>query len=358
MIKIIRKNIVGSLFIFIISTLMILNILIGDLEISERENRYLQMFPKITFEGFISGKLSGELYDYADDQFGLKDVFVRIKSFVNYNVFNKNLNNGIYKYEGMLVEFISEIKYGKIDLFESNIDKIRKMIGRDFVTVLVPDKSMYLPDEMLKIDYSDVLEYLDMEIFDIYESLSMDDYYSTDLHWNHEGSYKAYEEIIEKLTGETTIEVDFVKLNDYFKGYYSNKAMDLDIRDNISSGYNEIIDGLKISYTDNLDNYHEKIGPYFLEELEGDDKYDVYLKGNHPLLTITNDSCDNDRELIVFKDSYANSIAPFLAMHYSKVTMVDLRIVNLEIIVNDLNDDADVLCLYGYKTIQDGAIMK
>jgi hypothetical protein len=36
---------VGSIFIFVISTFMILNILIVDLEMSERENRYLQMFP-------------------------------------------------------------------------------------------------------------------------------------------------------------------------------------------------------------------------------------------------------------------------------------------------------------------------
>ena len=348
---------VGSIFIFVISTFMILNILIVDLEMSERENRYLQMFPEITLEGFLSGKLSGELYDYADDQFGLKDMFVSVKSFVNYNFFKKNLNNGIYRYEGLLVEFMDVIKYGKLDLFRSNIDKIRKIIGSDFVTVLVPDKSMYLPDEMLKIDYSDVLEYLDMEILDIYEILSMDDYYSTDLHWNHDGAYNAYERIIEKLTGDTPIEVDFEKLNDYFKGYYSNKAMDLDIRDEIYAGYNEIIEGLKISYTDDLENYYEKTGPYFLEQLDGDDKYDVYLNGNHPILTITNESCDNDSELIIFKDSYANSIAPFLAMHYSKVTMVDLRIVNLERIVNDLNDDADILCLYGYKTVQDGAIM-
>lgn len=358
MIKNVKKNIVGSMFIFIVSALMILNIVICDLETSERENRYLQMFPEITLEDFLSGKLSEELLDYADDQFAAKDLFVKIKSYVNFNIFRKQLNNGIYRYDGMLVEFMDKIKYGKLDGFKSDIDAIMDLTGRAIMTVIVPDKSMYLPDGMLKIDYSDVLEYLDMEIFDLYGLLSMDDYYSTDLHWNHMGAYKAYESMIEKLTGDKPMDVDFEKSNDSFMGYYSNMAMDFDIRDDMYIGYSEIINSLKIAYTDDLKNYYDKTGPYFLEQLDGDDKYDMFLNGNHPVLTITNELCDNDRELIIFKDSYANSIAPFLAMHYNKVTLVDLRIVNLDRIMQDLDMDSDILCLYGYKTLQDGAIMK
>ena len=74
-------------------------------------------------------------------------------------------------------------------------------------------------------------------------------------------------------------------------------------------------------------------------------------------LMLSNLTLNERKQLIIFKDSYANSIASFLAMHYSKVTLVDLRIVNLDRVVQELDMDSDILCLYGYKTVQDGAIM-
>jgi hypothetical protein len=54
-----------------------------------------------------------------------------------------------------------------------------------------------------------------------------------------------------------------------------------------------------------------------------------------------------DRELVLFKDSYAHALAPFLAQHFSKVTLFDLRYVRKEYLLDhfDLRDKT-VLFLY------------
>ena len=54
-----------------------------------------------------------------------------------------------------------------------------------------------------------------------------------------------------------------------------------------------------------------------------------------------------DEELILFKDSYSHALAPFLAQHFRRVTLFDLRYVRKELILDrfDLSGKT-VLFLY------------
>ena len=63
---------------------------------------------------------------------------------------------------------------------------------------------------------------------------------------------------------------------------------------------------------------------YFTDHLKEDDKYPVFIDGNHALTEITNTNAKNGTILLI-KDSFSHSLAPFLAENYSKVVLVDLR---------------------------------
>ncbi|MFC2004412.1 DHHW family protein [Chloroflexota bacterium] len=76
---------------------------------------------------------------------------------------------------------------------------------------------------------------------------------------------------------------------------------------------------------------------YFREELEGLDPYDVFIGGLGPITVIENNLAQSDEELIMFKDSYSHSLAPFLAQHFKSVTLFDLRYVRKEYIYNTYN---------------------
>jgi len=71
----------------------------------------------------------------------------------------------------------------------------------------------------------------------------------------------------------------------------------------------------------------------------------IFADGLH--IVITNEDAGTDEELVVFKDSYAHVLAPFLAQHFKKVTLFDMRYVRRELILDHFNlDGKTVLFLY------------
>ena len=54
------------------------------------------------------------------------------------------------------------------------------------------------------------------------------------------------------------------------------------------------------------------------------DKYKVFFGGNYGETTISG-GCDNGKTLLVIKDSFANSLVPFLTADYENIIMLDLR---------------------------------
>ena len=93
---------------------------------------------------------------------------------------------------------------------------------------------------------------------------------------------------------------------------------------------------------------------YNFKALEGKDKYGVYLDGNHGLTVINREVSENSkssensgRKLLIVKDSFAHSFAPFAANHFDTVYMVDLRYFNMGIEgFMEENGVTDVLVLY------------
>ena len=104
----------------------------------------------------------------------------------------------------------------------------------------------------------------------------------------------------------------------------------------------------------------DSTGPvYDLPALEGEDPYSVFLSGSKSLLTITNPSADTDRELVIFRDSFASSLAPLLTSAYAKITLVDIRYVQPERLGRWLTfDSQDVLFLYSVSVLNHSETLK
>ncbi len=64
---------------------------------------------------------------------------------------------------------------------------------------------------------------------------------------------------------------------------------------------------------------------FFTENLDEVDKYPVFLDGNHGIERIVNHEAEDKGKLLVIKDSFAHSLVPFLAAHYSEIVMIDPR---------------------------------
>ena len=90
---------------------------------------------------------------------------------------------------------------------------------------------------------------------------------------------------------------------------------------------------------------------FFYDHIDEDDKYPVFLDGNHALTEITNSNAKGGT-LVMIKDSFSHCLAPFLAENYSKIIMVDMRYYKNS--VSDLikaENPEQVLVVYGIDNI-------
>ena len=53
--------------------------------------------------------------------------------------------------------------------------------------------------------------------------------------------------------------------------------------------------------------------------------YEAYAYGNRPYISIENELADNDRHVLLIKDSFGDAFAPFLALEVRQLDLLDLR---------------------------------
>ena len=86
---------------------------------------------------------------------------------------------------------------------------------------------------------------------------------------------------------------------------------------------------------------------FFYEHDKEDDKYPIFIDGNHALTEITNKNAKGGT-IVVVKDSFSHCFAPFLAENYSKVILVDMRYYSQEVSqIVKVEKPEQVLVLYG-----------
>ena len=96
-----------------------------------------------------------------------------------------------------------------------------------------------------------------------------------------------------------------------------------------------------------------------MEKLTSRDLYDVFLSGSRSLLTIENPNAKTDRELILFRDSFGSSMAPLLLTDYAKVTLVDIRYIQIDVLDRFLEfGGQDVLMLYSVPVLNNSQTIK
>ena len=71
------------------------------------------------------------------------------------------------------------------------------------------------------------------------------------------------------------------------------------------------------------DGTPKEAGLYDYDYLGKKDKYSAFLGGNQPLCVIQNP--EGEGKLLVIRDSYADSLAPFLALRFEEVHLLDPR---------------------------------
>ena len=143
-------------------------------------------------------------------------------------------------------------------------------------------------------------------------------FYRTDHHWNGTGAYLAYRALCGAM-GLTPLDREAFRLTEYgpFLGTTCARSGLPFVRPDTLECAEP---GLPLRMTADGETYDRLIFP---EEAASWDGYAVYLKGNHGLVTVENPA--GKGTLFICKDSFANSVIPLLAAHFSRICAVDAR---------------------------------
>lgn len=174
-------------------------------------------------------------------------------------------------------------------------------------------------------------------------------YYKTDHHWTSLGAYECYRLLGAAMGYTPLVESDFDKetVEGFYGTSYAKAALWFLPPDTMELWTNrhQPADAVTVDIHDGQDS---KSGTsyFFRDQLGNDDKYPVFLDGNHSLVRITNEAAEGGT-LVVIKDSYAHTLVPFLSQHYRNIIMVDLRYYKKEVSALAEQEHADaVLLLY------------
>ena len=296
------------------------------------------------------------------DNFYQRETFRKLKTSVELDVFKKQDVNKIYKYNDFLVEQIYPLDEKSVTNLTNKINYIKDSYLNETNKIyysIIPDKNYYTDNSHLKLDYDKMKQIMknnlkDLQYIDIFQDLNLDSYYYTDSHWKQEKLPNVVETISENMNFSITQNYNEQKVAT-FKGVYAGQLPINTKEDEIKILVNDVMANV------NVYNYEtkEQGGIYNFKKLNGYDKYDIYLSGATPLIEINNQNNKTNKTLVIFRDSYASSLAPLLTEGYSKITLVDTRYISPKILNEYVDfENADILFLYSTLVINSSMALK
>lgn len=345
------KNIVITIgFTAILITMLLANILKKPQEISVTERRKLAQFPKITFAKLLSGDVADKLEKYTTDQFIARDSFRTLKSFFSINVLGKKDNNNLFKKDDAIYKMEYPLKEENIARSMDKINDVynKYLKGKDAYFAIIPDKNYYLKnDDHLKFDYNKLKQISlnklnNLNYIDIWGDLKLEDYYRTDLHWKQENLQNVSQKILNTMGQENVNSLNYTKVDvgEFYGTYYGQLGLKVK-PDKMYILTNDVIKECE-TY-----KYETKSTGTIYDTKISNDKYDIYLSGATPLISIENKNANTEKELLLFRDSFGSSIAPLLIQNYKKITLIDLRYMSSKLLDSYIEfGDQDVLFLY------------
>ncbi len=215
---------------------------------------------------------------------------------------------------------------------------------------IIPDKNYFLAEAhgYPALDYGQLYEDMqaglsDLTYIEIRDLLSIEDYYQADMHWRQERILDVAQLLAQRMA---------MKLNQSYQLVTLDTSLSSTYYGELPEGFAmESISYLNHSYFSKCtvyDHQNEREIPiYDLELAESKISYDMFLSGSVSAITMENPKAETNRELVIFRDSFGSSIAPLFLEGYKKVTVLDIRYLNENLIGELVTfSNQDVLFLY------------
>ncbi len=337
----------------------VVNVFTPDKEFSENENKYLATFPSFSWKALVSGTFATRYENYIADQFPLRDEWITAKSVGEYLLLKTENNGVVYGKEGYMFAKFYSFDEKKLNSNLEAIDAFSFAAMSDVYVMIVPSSCYPLVDKLPAglpfVDENffigEVNDYLSHAAtpVNVKDTLAVNSdkyiYYRTDHHWTTYGAWLAYSQFASAadLTAfnygaATPVSVDGFLGTNYSKSKYFKAEPDAIEYFDFSGRLT--VDGVT----------HESI--YNYAQFEKRDKYAAFMYGNNGYAEIETEFDVNKLgSILVIKDSYADSLVPFLTNHYNKIVLVDPRYYNGSYKELSEQSFSDVLILFSFENL-------
>ena len=361
--KKITNLITVAVFVLIVSLGCLLTVFLPKQTRSETERRELAAFPECTAKTVLDGSFFNGLTEYVTDHFALREAFRTLNTVLRVDVLGQPDSGGVFEAEGYLFEPAWPMDEQAI---LNNTAKMQWITDTYFADKpvyfsIVPDKADFTDEPCLKLDTEHVVELVSEnfggEYIDITDTLSLGDYYRTDTHWQQDKLGDTADALVSGMGGtlpESAFE--WITLDGAFHGVLRGRyAKPTDAEDKLTYGVNDVTESAVVR-----DLAHPGVSTVYVPDTKSLDRYDVFLSGATPIIEVTNTQTDNGKHLVLFRDSFGSSIAPWLLTAYEKITIIDIRYVSSAILgeQTELSTADEVLFLYSTAILNTGGILK
>jgi hypothetical protein len=338
---------ITALFCAFIGVFLVANAVSPDREFSQMENRTLAQLPVPSVKTLVNGSFMSDFETYVTDQFVGRDGWIALKSSTERALGKKENNNVYFCDQDTLITRFDEPDGTKVT---NNLNYVNKFVENVDIPVyfsLIPTQACIwadrLPAGAPNADQTAILEQAAgataAQWYDSYSSLfahkDEEIFYRTDHHWTSLGAYYGYTALCQAM-GLTPVPLEQYDKTTVSESFYGTVFSSSGVRwvrpDRIDTYVPE--DGITVvshTYDAKGNPVEEPRQLYDESYLSVKDQYSMFLGGNQSLGVVTNTNNPDAPKLLIIRDSYADSLVPFLTPHFSEIHLIDLRYYKLSV---------------------------
>lgn len=348
----------SGVFCLYLGGMLTASLLLPDKDFLENENRVPMRRPPFSLTALLRGTYTKELETYVTDQFPLRDLAMALHAASERALGKTQIGDVYFGTDGALYQQAPVVDEARLTKNIEAVSAFAQAVDIPVTLSLLPTAAAIyqarLPQGARSADQQAVIDRVQAELQGIsYTNCNeilennKEDYifYKTDHHWTSLGAYYGYQALLEGW-GMTPRTLESLGAREAVSGdFYGTLARTVGApwvpRDTIERIARP---NVTVQYSDG-DALREGT-LYAPDMLKTTDQYRYFLGGSHALVKITGENPAGER-LLVLRDSYSDALAPYLAMDFAEVHLLDLRYMKLSISAYARENGIDrVLVLY------------
>ena len=329
-----RIPFLGAFLIGICLALFVVNVLTPAKSWSKVEDRPLKTASSLNWKETAENGFAAEAEEVYADQFAGRGMLMHI-NYLFRTAMNQKEINGVYIGKNML--FLDESAEDPMTALKavSSISSFLNATGLTGTLMVVPSSMTIEKDRLPAFTETgreeDVLSQIASSVADpivqadvmpaLQEAADQYIYYRTDHHWTTLGASIGARTLLEAM-GKTFDEADYenLQVSSSFQGTLASKTGSVGLQDDIFIAPPRTDPEYVVTWADGS----RTASIYHTEALSQKDQYQLFLGPNQSVVRIETDN-DSSENLLLFKDSYANSLIQYLLPYFGSITIVDPR---------------------------------